>query len=305
MTDTTHHPDTDVVSVVIPAYNRIPRLLRAVHSVLCQTYTNLEVIVADDGSDIEIEPVLGKLFDDRVRYYRTPTHQNANVARNLGILNAKGKYIAMLDSDDEWKPRHIEKAISYLQETGADGLYGSLTLQYPARKSEHIVREIQKNETTIDYLLSTGFGAQTSTLVMTSRSARKIMWDEKLKRHQDYDFVTRYTKEFKLVAQTEPTVIYNATNKNYRIDLQSCIRFIQRNKEDISPAIYNNYHQGMLKSIEHLPEEESFVRYFRRESVRYKRFLTYAQYMKIIQPGSGWQQTRGLIAYTWGILINR
>jgi glycosyltransferase involved in cell wall biosynthesis len=95
------------VSVVIPTYNRADKVRRGIDSVLGQSFTDLEIIVVDDGSSDETEQTLRNAFGDRVRYY-FQTNQGASVARNKGIEEAKGEWIAFLDSDDLWEKDKLE-----------------------------------------------------------------------------------------------------------------------------------------------------------------------------------------------------
>jgi len=95
------------VSVVIPTYNRAGKVKEAVGSVLDQTFQDLEVIVVDDGSTDDTAEVLTSTFGERIRYYRQP-NQGASVARNRGIEEARGEWIAFLDSDDRWLAEKLE-----------------------------------------------------------------------------------------------------------------------------------------------------------------------------------------------------
>jgi glycosyltransferase involved in cell wall biosynthesis len=95
------------VSVVIPTYNRADKVRRGVESVLAQNFCDLEVIVVDDGSSDETGQILKDDFGDRIRYYYQ-TNQGASVARNKGIEEAKGEWIAFLDSDDLWEKEKLE-----------------------------------------------------------------------------------------------------------------------------------------------------------------------------------------------------
>lgn len=95
------------VSVVIPTYNRASIVPRAIESVLAQTVTDLEVIVVDDGSSDDTGKVLREMFSDRIRYY-VQTNQGASVARNRGVEEARGEWIAFLDSDDLWEREKLE-----------------------------------------------------------------------------------------------------------------------------------------------------------------------------------------------------
>ena len=95
------------VSVVIPTYNRADKVGKTIESVLAQTFTDLEVIVVDDGSSDGTGQMLKHAFGDRIRYY-FQLNQGVSVARNRGIEEAKGEWIAFLDSDDLWEKEKLE-----------------------------------------------------------------------------------------------------------------------------------------------------------------------------------------------------
>ena len=95
------------VSVVIPTYNRAAVVPRAIESVLAQTVTDLEVVVVDDGSSDGTGQILGEIFGDRIRYY-AQANQGVSVARNKGVEEARGEWIAFLDSDDLWESEKLE-----------------------------------------------------------------------------------------------------------------------------------------------------------------------------------------------------
>lgn len=94
-------------SVVIPLYNKEHYIENTITSVLNQTFGDYEVLVVDDGSK-DNSLALAKNFEsDRVRII-AQENQGVSVARNTGILNAKGEFICFLDADDEWKPNYLE-----------------------------------------------------------------------------------------------------------------------------------------------------------------------------------------------------
>src|SRR5215212_5269413 len=107
---------TPSVSVVIPAYNVAPYIPETLNSVFAQTFTEFEVIVVDDGSPDgeELERAL-KPYLDRVRYVRQE-NRGAGAARNRGVREARGEFIAFLDSDDLWMPEYLEKQVRFLRE---------------------------------------------------------------------------------------------------------------------------------------------------------------------------------------------
>jgi glycosyltransferase involved in cell wall biosynthesis len=107
-----------LVSVVIPAFNRAHTLRRAVDSVLNQTYTNIEVLIIDDGSTDNTHEVL-RLYGDKIRWW-SQKNAGPSRARNSGINEAKGEYVAFLDSDDAWAPKKLEKQMGLLSRCSAD-----------------------------------------------------------------------------------------------------------------------------------------------------------------------------------------
>lgn len=95
------------VSVVVPTYNRKVALARALRSVLAQTWSDWELIVVDDASTDETEAVARSFDDGRLVYVRHSRNSGGGAARNTGIRGAHGKYVAFLDSDDEWFPEKL------------------------------------------------------------------------------------------------------------------------------------------------------------------------------------------------------
>lgn len=112
--------DIKTVSVVIPAYNRERTIKRAICSALNQTYPVYEVIVVDDCSDDDTALIAEMIGDPRVRVVRNGINSGACKSRNTGIASARGDYIALLDSDDEWLPEKLRKQIDALEISGAD-----------------------------------------------------------------------------------------------------------------------------------------------------------------------------------------
>ena len=108
------------VSIVIPTYNRADLLPRAINSVLQQDYEDYELIVVDDGSTDNTEQVVRGYQDRRIQYVKLPTNSGASSKpRNVGILRSRGKYIALLDSDDEWLPEYLSKLVSRMAESSS------------------------------------------------------------------------------------------------------------------------------------------------------------------------------------------
>jgi glycosyltransferase involved in cell wall biosynthesis len=104
------------VSVVLPTYNRAHLVGRAIQSVLSQTYGNLELIIVDDGSTDRTREVIGDFQDKRIRYLWHAHNTGAAAARKRGIRASGGRYVAFLDSDDEWMPGKLERQMEVFAE---------------------------------------------------------------------------------------------------------------------------------------------------------------------------------------------
>ncbi len=288
-----------LVSVVIPAYNYPDLLFNTIKSVISQSYKNFELLIVDDGSEVNITSAIESFQDSRIKYYRIK-HQNANVARNYGIAKSKGKYIAMLDADDIWMETHIKDCLDSIKDS--DGLYGGLIVKTNTtdQKSVIHVRELNKGESMVDYLLKTGYGAQTSTLFFTANSVKDVLFDPSLKRHQDYDFVIRYHQQYTLKPKKNITVNYMLTNKS--VDFDSLIRFIKKNENDISPMVYNSYHLNMLRYARKYDAPSSIIKHYEKEAVKYIEYLSYRSYLSVKNPKARYEMIRCLFSYFYGIL---
>lgn len=119
----------ELVSAVIPTYNYGHFVCEAVESALAQTYAPLEVIVVDDGSTDDTRDRLAR-YGDRIRYVRQE-NQGLSAARNTGIREARGRWVAFLDSDDRWHPRRLELQMDYAATNPGVGLVAADQLSGP------------------------------------------------------------------------------------------------------------------------------------------------------------------------------
>jgi teichuronic acid biosynthesis glycosyltransferase TuaG len=116
--------DKPTVSVIIPTYNRINFLPRAIQSVKNQIYKDWEIVVVDDRSTDNTNIFMGRWYkdDERIRYYNCfPRNTGSPVRpRNFGVAVAKGEYVAFLDSDDFWEPRKLAIQMEYMVSSDVD-----------------------------------------------------------------------------------------------------------------------------------------------------------------------------------------
>lgn len=106
------------VSVIIPTYNRAATVGNAIESALCQTFSDLEVIVVDDGSSDGTDKILEETYGDRIRYF-AQANQGVSAARNKGLAEARGEWIALLDSDDLWEKEKLEWQFKAVEQFGS------------------------------------------------------------------------------------------------------------------------------------------------------------------------------------------
>lgn len=209
--------ESGLVSVIIPTYKRAGRLERAIKSVLNQTYKTIEVIVVDDNSDGDKfrkdTELLMKNFasNSRVSYLKHSINRNGSAARNTGVKYSKAKYIAFLDDDDYFLKTKIEKQVKLLEQQTDDN-YGGVCCNRIAMYEEYIYDKndikINDNGNYLDSLLSKeNILAAGSTLLVKKNIFDNIgYFDESFKRHQDYEFLIRFFREYKLLILSENLV---------------------------------------------------------------------------------------------------
>lgn len=196
------------VSVILPTYNRAAFLRAAVESVLSQSLRDLELIVVDDGSTDGTRETIGAFCDDRLVYVRTEENHGRSAARNLAIRLARGRYIAFIDSDDEYLPDKCEMQVAYLRMNPDVGmLYTSaicideagnpLAGSYTAAASGSLYREI-------------AFFVPLTITLPTVMIRKEILdtvggFDPRLNRFEDTDLWRRVAKRYRIGALDVPT----------------------------------------------------------------------------------------------------
>ena len=110
---------SNLVSIIMPSYNTGSFIRETIESVLAQSYSDWELIIVDDCSTDNTDDVVSQyLADERIRYIKNETNSGAAVSRNRALREARGKWIAFLDSDDLWMPEKLEKQLSFMKTNG-------------------------------------------------------------------------------------------------------------------------------------------------------------------------------------------
>lgn len=206
------------ISVIIPVYNRLELLKRAVNSVLTQTYINFEIIIINDGStdkalyDIEFCP------DPRIKLIHHETNQGVSAARNTGILASSGEYIALLDSDDEWFPLKLEKQLQKVQMTD-NILDHTCVTGYILNRGILCRNDEQSSELNqragAKQLLQGCFLSPGSTLMAHRAIFERVgLFDTTLTRCEDWDWLLRHAQEgLKILSVHEALAKVNIQSK--------------------------------------------------------------------------------------------
>lgn len=119
----------DLVSIIMPNYNCEKYVSKTIRSVLAQTYTNWELLFVDDCSTDKSIEIVESFQDSRIKILKNEKNSGAAVSRNYALREAKGKWVAFLDSDDLWAPKKLEQQIKYMINTGYHFTYTDYQIQ--------------------------------------------------------------------------------------------------------------------------------------------------------------------------------
>lgn len=202
----------DLISVVIPAYNCVNTIEEAIASALKQNVC-LEILVIDDGSTDQIDDIMKKYADDaRVIYLKNEKNMGPSATRNRGITEAKGKYVAFLDSDDYWAQGKLEKQYKRLKETGMVLCATARTLMTHDGKSMERVIPV-KEIITYEDMLQQNWINNSSVLVKKEILLEFPMEADDV--HEDYLLWLKVLKKYKQVcAINEPLLNYRMSKNS-------------------------------------------------------------------------------------------
>lgn len=181
-----------LVSIIITTHNRGDILKRAINSAINQSYKNIEIIIVDDGSTDNTEFVVKEYIDSHpnIYYIKHDIPKGANTARNMGIRNAKGIYVAGLDDDDEFMPQRIELLTNAYSDKysliAANDILIIENKEKITNKPNIITLALMRKENVINNQI----------LVKKDRILEIGGFDEKLAASQDYDMWIRIMKKY-------------------------------------------------------------------------------------------------------------
>lgn len=212
------------VSVIIPTYGVPDRLDRTIASVLNQTFRDLELIVVDDNdpqsenrrlTSALVRPIQEK--DSRLQYICHERNKNGSAARNTGIRAARGEYISLLDSDDEYLPERVEKCLAALEASRnprAKCVYTGCEYR-KNNQTYRVMTNVRSGNFLVDYL-AMDFNLFTGSNIFMEKTAVDAIngFDESFTRQQDVEFLIRYFVDYDIIGLSDVLVIKNFDGKN-------------------------------------------------------------------------------------------
>ncbi|MFM8662768.1 MAG: glycosyltransferase [Acidimicrobiaceae bacterium] len=190
------------VSVVIPTFNHAPLLKRALNSVVAQTYSDWEAIVINNFSTDETIDIVNSFKDDRIKLVNFKNNGIIAASRNQGIKLAQGKFVAFLDSDDNWYPKKLEKCVDHVMLGATLVCHGEMWINSDLSTREVMYGPVSR----ADYqsLLFRGNCISTSTTFIETELLRSVNgFDEstEIVTAEDYDLWIR-------LAKTKPRTVF-------------------------------------------------------------------------------------------------
>jgi glycosyltransferase involved in cell wall biosynthesis len=184
------------ISVVLPVHNRADVLARAIRSVLDQSLPEFELVIVDDGSTDASVDVARSLEDERIRVVELGRNRGGNAARNAGVRAAKAPLIGFLDSDDTYLPDKLGLVVGeFERRPGLDLLVDSFIKVQPS--GARLVRKnpvIDQRDTFRRALFTRQLWKATPSITARRDTILRVMFDETLRRLQDFDFLIRASK---------------------------------------------------------------------------------------------------------------
>lgn len=206
--------NSPLVSVIIPTYNRGYIIDRAIRSILNQTYQNFEIIIVDDGND-NTEKMVRKFKDDRIRYFHRNKKYGIPSARNFGIKKSKGKYIAFLDSDDEWLSFKLEEELKMLENNPSNIAFISSNYIVYFKNVKFLCKTFKTKEEALKRKIFevTKFPILQATLFKREIFQKIGLFDEHLRIYEDFDIFMRIVNSpYDFLIIDKPTAIMHIKN---------------------------------------------------------------------------------------------
>lgn len=286
-----------LVSIIIPSYQSADFVSTAIDSCLSQTYSNIEIIVIDDGSTDDTHNILTKYIDSKEINYIYQNNKGLSGARNTGLIIANGEYIQFLDADDTIHPDKIQLQINYLIKHTEDiGVYSD----YVVQKNNHIIHYMKKYPAgnLFKNVAYSSFVMPIHTVLLQNKQLP--FFDESLKQGEDRDFWLNLFQDnmhtFGFVNEILATYILHDKNMTHQTEnnLLSVLNVLTKHliicskQQQIILEEAKKYHYGLLginsiENTEYPKARQYLVKSFSIKDIKYK-FVFYLFYFFSFTP---------------------
>ena len=204
--------NTPFFSIIIPTYNRAHLIRETIHCVLAQTFADFELILIDDASTDDTASVIQEIDDSRIRYIKNEKNLERSASRNKGIVLAQGEFICFCDSDDHWKPEHLDLIRKTIEDNKfQDAFYFTgMTWCFPDGRQEVIFPKPTGN--LFEYVIKHQIGTPTTCFSKTILNNHVFNTD--LKINEDVELFARIVANFNLIQIPVSTVNVQIHNEN-------------------------------------------------------------------------------------------
>lgn len=254
----------DLVSIIMPSYNTDDYISETIRSVLAQTYQNWELIIVDDCSTDNTDAIVASFLDDkRIKYLKNAQNSGAAVSRNYALREARGKWIAFLDSDDLWLPEKLEKQIAFMEKNGYKFTYTDYKIQLNGEWLPYIYT----GPNLVDKRKMYDYCYFSTITVMYDREYIGLIQIVPLKKNNDYAMWLKIIKKANCYRLSECLSCYikheNSISSGSKLRLikHHYIMFrFSENKGVLSSAILTmrNLFWGVIKKIKFRKSEEKY-----------------------------------------------
>lgn len=239
---------TPRISVILPVFNRATTIRRCLDSVRAQTLADWELIVTDDASSDDSVAVIESYGDPRIRILRHERNRGAAAARNTAMRQARGEFVAWIDSDDEWLPGKLTAQVARLEASGAEACVCDYFMSTAGQ--EHAVHIGTSDDWRRTLHTECRLAAGSTLLVRRACLEEVGLLDEALRSHEDWDWCLRLTQRFRLAVVPEVLArIHYAGPRDPRVAAESDRAFFEKHAREFTH--YGPEHARHVEALHH------------------------------------------------------
>ncbi|MBN3923431.1 glycosyltransferase [Nostoc sp. NMS4] len=266
------------ISVIIPAYNSEKTIKHTIQSVLNQTFSDLELIVINDGSKDSTLEVVTKIHDSRIKVF-SYSNAGGNVSRNRGLHHAVGEFVSFLDADDLWTPDKLQSQLKALQENVAAKVAYSWT-DYIDENGQFLLsgKRINVNGNGYEKLLLNNFLENGSNPLISRKALISLGgFDESLSAAQDWDMWLRLASNFDFICVPSVQILYRISTNSVSCNLvrqeKTCLQVLEKAYKQKPSTLKHSWNISLANLYKYLTCKALQKPFNRQKCLAAARFL--------------------------------